>query len=167
MTSETQTEGVKSLKANGPCHAALYETDETAWLELMAGLARERRAAEIDWDHLSEFLSDMARNDRRKVLSRLERLLEHLLKWRYQPERRSRSWERTIIEQRRRLADLFESGTLRNYGEEALAKAYEGAIILASVATGLSVERFPRDCPYSLEDALTIDYGVGLSEPDA
>lgn len=167
MTTGTKPEGVEARAANGSIHAVLYDTDETAWLELMAGLARERRASEIDWDNLSEFLSDMARNDRRKVIHRLERLLEHLLKWEYQPERRSRSWERTIVEQRARLADLFESGTLRNYGQEILAKAYGRAVALASAATGLVPEVFPRDCPYSLEEALTIDYRSGSAGPGA
>lgn len=30
-------------------------------------------------------------------------LLMHLLKWQYQPDRRSKSWERTIKEQRRQI----------------------------------------------------------------
>ena len=37
----------------------LYHEDETAWLEVMAQLAAEGRFDEIDYEHLSEFLSDM------------------------------------------------------------------------------------------------------------
>ena len=44
---------------------ALYEQDETAWLEAMAELARDGRAKDLDLDHLAEFLSDMAKRDRR------------------------------------------------------------------------------------------------------
>ena len=45
---------------------SLYHEDETAWLESMAHLVAERRFDEFDWDHLSEYLSDMARRDRRE-----------------------------------------------------------------------------------------------------
>ncbi|HKM81947.1 MAG TPA: DUF29 family protein, partial [Candidatus Acidoferrum sp.] len=60
---------------------ALYERDETAWLEAMAELARDGRAEDLDLGHLAEYLFDMARRDRREVESRLAVLLSHLLKW--------------------------------------------------------------------------------------
>jgi Domain of unknown function DUF29 len=60
---------------------ALYEADETAWLDNMAELIREHRYEELDFSHLQEYLSDMAIRDRRRVESRLTRLLEHILKW--------------------------------------------------------------------------------------
>src|SRR5271157_875228 len=62
---------------------ALYERDETAWLEAMAELARDGRAEDLDLGHLAEYLFDMARRDRREVESRLAVLLSHLLKWTY------------------------------------------------------------------------------------
>src|SRR5262245_11736870 len=84
----------------------LYEQDETAWLEAMARLAAQRRVQEMDLAHLSEYLTDMARRDRREVFSRLVTLLTHLLKWEHQPEGRSGSWRGTIREQRRELRQL-------------------------------------------------------------
>ena len=60
--------------------SALYESDETAWLELMASHAEAGRYEELDLPNLSEFLSSMAKRDRREVLSRLVVLLAHLLK---------------------------------------------------------------------------------------
>ena len=53
----------------------LYTRDETAWLDVMARLIAERRFGELDYEHLHEFLTDMARRDRREVLSRLTTLL--------------------------------------------------------------------------------------------
>ena len=47
---------------------ALYDRDETAWLEAMADLARDGRASDLDLVHLAEYLSDMARRDRREVV---------------------------------------------------------------------------------------------------
>src|SRR5260370_25239325 len=106
--------------------SVLYEQDETAWLEAMSALAASRRYAEMDYLHLSEYLADMAKRDRREVFSRLVVLLAHLLKWEHQPEGRSGSWRGTIREQRRELRQLLESGTLRNHAEAVLAGAYAG-----------------------------------------
>ena len=36
--------------------AALYEKDETAWLEVMAQLVAERRFEKLDHENLSEYL---------------------------------------------------------------------------------------------------------------
>src|SRR6476660_8840454 len=90
---------------------SLYQEDETAWLEQMAHLIAERRFAELDYANLQEFLTDMARRDKREVLSRLTVLITHQLKWKHQPEKRSNSWRATIAEQRRELEELLESGT--------------------------------------------------------
>src|SRR5437016_12447682 len=117
--------------------SVLYERDETAWLEAMSALAAGRRYAEMDYIHLSEYLADMAQRDRREVFSRLVVLLSHLLKWQYQPERRSASWRGTIREQRRELRQLLESGTLRRHAEAVLAEAYAEARLQAADETEL------------------------------
>lgn len=135
----------------------LYTRDETAWLDMMARLTAERRFGELDYEHLHEFLTDMARRDRREVLSRLTTLLMHLLKFKHQPDLRSNSWVKTIEEQRLELQDLLESGTLRNHAQDVLAKAYERAVKLASIETGLSESSFPQACPLTLEDILERD----------
>src|SRR5438552_4717480 len=103
--------------------ATLYQEDETAWLELMAQLIAERRFAELDYANLQEFLTDMARRDKREVLSRLTTLIAHRLKWEHQPDKRSKSWQVTIAEQRNELEDLLESATLRHHAQEVLLKA--------------------------------------------
>src|SRR5712691_3629821 len=98
--------------------ASLFEQDETAWLEQTASLVAQGRFGEVDHDHLSEYLTDMARRDKREVFSRLVTLLAHLLKWEHQPENRSNSWRGTILEQRRELRLLLESGSLRRHAAE-------------------------------------------------
>ena len=136
----------------------LYEQDETAWLEAMSALAANGRYAEMDYRHLSEYLADMARRDRREVFSRLVVLLSHLLKWEHQPERRSGTWRGTIREQRRELRQLLESGTLRNHAEAVLADAYAEARRQAANETEL-MDVFPVADPRGLEEL--------LAEPDA
>ena len=45
--------------------AALYEVDETAWLEATAELIRNGRLSEVELNTLAEYLTDMAKRDRR------------------------------------------------------------------------------------------------------
>src|SRR5690349_15539434 len=134
--------------------SVLYEQDETAWLEVMSALAASGRHAEMDYTHLSEYLADMAKRDRREVFSRLVVLLCHLLKWEYQPERRSGSWRGTIREQRRELRQLLESGTLRNHALAVLAEAYAEARRQAADETELRADVFPVENAWGLEELL-------------
>src|SRR5262249_7808923 len=138
--------------------AQLYEADETAWLEAMAELIQQARWDELDYAHLGEYLSDMARRDRREVKSRLTTLLAHVLKWVHQPEHRSRSWRGTIVEQRQELSDLAAGGGLRNHAGPVLGHAHAGAGEGAAAETGLAAESFPAECPYTLEQLLSADF---------
>src|SRR5947209_14715111 len=137
----------------------LYEQDETAWLEAMAVLAASGRYAEMDFGHLSEYLADMAKRDKREVFSRLVVLLSHLLKWEHQPGQRSGSWRGTIRAQRRELRQLLESGTLRNYAAAVMADAYAEARRQDADETELDLNIFPAEDPRGL--------GELLAEPDA
>jgi uncharacterized protein DUF29 len=139
--------------------SVLYERDETAWLEAMSALAASGRYAEMDYPHLSEYLADIARRDRREVFSRLVVLLSHLLKWEYQPEGRSGAWRGTIREQRRELRQLLESGTLRNHALAVLADAYAEARRQAADETELSLDVFPAEDARGLDDLLAAPNG--------
>jgi hypothetical protein len=133
----------------------LYEQDETAWLEAMSELVAQRRYEELDHLHLSEYLADMAKRDRREVFSRLVVLLSHLLKWQHQPENRSGSWRGTLRAQRRELRQLLESGTLRNHAQAVLADAYAEARKQAADETELALEVFPEECGWELQELLS------------
>jgi len=134
--------------------AALSELDETAWLEATADLIRHGRIEEVELETLAEYLTDMAKRDRREVFSRLVVLLSHLLKWHYDPERRSGSWRGTILEQQRELRQLLESGTLRNHAIAVFADAYADARKQAAAETGLARATFPQECAWDLDGAL-------------
>jgi hypothetical protein len=136
----------------------LYESDETAWLDAMADLLRQGRWADLDYPHLEEYLTDMARRDRREVESRLATLLAHALKWVHQPEHRSRSWRSTIVEQRQELSRLVARGVLRNHADAVLADAYAEAIERAAIETGLTAKSFPAECPYTLEQLMSSEF---------
>ena len=129
---------------------SLYLGDETAWLEATAELIMSDRHDEIEYEHLAEYLTDMARRDRREVDSRLALLLVHLLKWDHQPEKRTGNWRATIVVQRQELAKLIGRGVLRIHAEDVLADAYRDAVEQAVAETGLPAETFPVECPYGL-----------------
>ena len=135
--------------------SVLYEQDETAWLDATAELLRDGRLDQVDTHTLAEYLTDMAKRDRREVYSRLVVLLAHLLKWEYQPDHRSRSWQGTILEQRRELRQLLESGTLHSYAVAILADAYADARRQAAVETGLARGAFPEECGWGVDGLLT------------
>jgi hypothetical protein len=159
---------VKTLQTkNGPAKkgpgrvsqsiADLYERDETAWLERMAELVAKGQLAEPDYQHLAEYLTDMATRDRREVKSRLIVLLTHLLKWQFQVEGQSASWRGTIREQRLQLQLLLESSTLRKHAEAVLADAYAHARKLAAGETGVRLARFPKECSWTIDELLSDD----------
>ena len=72
----------------------------------------------------------------------------------YQAENRSRSWRRTIADQRQKLEGPLDSGVLRNHAAVVLPRAYAHGVKVAVADMGLPVETFPAECPYSLAQAL-------------
>lgn len=139
--------------------SSLYERDEPAWLERMSRLVAQRRFEQVDAEHLAEYLSDMALRDKREVFSRLVVLLAHLLKTAYQPDKLSKSWQRTVFTQRLELGQLLDARSLHRHASQVLPKAYPKAIQRAAIETGLPHSTFPSKCPWTLDQI--------LAEPDA
>ncbi|MBM3993042.1 MAG: DUF29 domain-containing protein [Planctomycetes bacterium] len=137
--------------------AELYEQDETAWLEIMAQLCARKQYADLDLVHLAQYLADTARSERREVLSRLTVLMWHLLKWEHQPDMQTGSWAATIDQQRFELRVLLESATPMNHALQILAAAYATARKRAAKETGLKLGRFPKECPWHIEELLADD----------
>ena len=134
---------------------SLYEGDFVAWLEEQAALLRAGRLQELDVENIAEELEGMARGDRRELFNRFEVLLRHLLKGEFQPEKRTRSWDLTIAEQRARLRRLLrESPSLRHGLDAVVREAYGEAIHLAATETGLPRGTFPQGLPHFIEQVV-------------
>ncbi|MBW4678003.1 MAG: DUF29 domain-containing protein [Desmonostoc geniculatum HA4340-LM1] len=139
--------------------AQLYEIDFVAWTEQTVQLIRDGQFEQVDWDAVIEEIENLGRSERRELKSRLEVLLQHLLKWQYQPSLRSGSWRNTIDEQRNRITDLLqESPSLKSYPEEVLAQCYHRGLKAASNETELSINTFPVECPYSIAQVLDAEF---------
>jgi hypothetical protein len=134
-----------------------YTTDFYAWTQQQAKLLRNRESERIDWQNIAEEIEDMGRSEKRQLESRLEILIMHLLKWQFQPNLRSRSWQLTIKEQRLRLEKLLaENPSLKSSLDEVKNKIYPLAVISAEKETGLS--SFPETCSYELKDLLSSEF---------
>ena len=88
--------------------STLYDQDFHAWALQSAELIRTGQLEQLDLEHLAEEVEDMGANKQQQLENRLRILLSHLLKWRYQPHLRSRSWEATIKEQRYSIQRLMQ-----------------------------------------------------------
>ena len=133
----------------------LYERDFLAWINEQGQALKARQVAALDWDNLVEEIESMGRSQRNELKSRLRMLLMHLIKWHWQPEKRSTSWQLTIKEQRLSLRDLFEmSPSLRPSLPVLLPKVWQDASSSAALETGLKESVFSEVCPWSVEDVL-------------
>lgn len=104
----------------------------------------------------------MSRRHRREYTRRLVVVLLHLLKWRYQPERRSQSWRHTLTEQRRQLVSLLQRyPRLRPQLPALLIESYQTARAEALVETGLAEDTFPHACPWTAEQILDEHFRPG------
>ena len=133
-----------------PRNSAAYDDDFFAWTQEQARLLRDGELSEIDAINLAEEIDSVGRSDRREIRNRLIVLLVHLLKWRFQPERRSPSWSDTIQEQRLSIDSvLADSPSLRPFFAEVLAETYGRARSKAGRETRMELSTFPPDCPFT------------------
>jgi hypothetical protein len=132
-----------------------YQTDFYAWAMEQAALLRAGRLSSADIANIAEEIESVGRAERRELVNRLAVLLLRLLKWRFQPGFRCASWNSTIREQRIRLrSDLKDNPSLKATVDEALAEAYELAVIGAARETGLPEGDFPKSSPFRYEQVI-------------
>src|ERR1700677_211726 len=117
----------------------LYEKDYYAWANETADAIRTGEFGKIDTVALADEVADMARKEKRSLMSRLEVLIGHLLKWDYQDRKRTNSWAATIAVQRNRVMKLLnDSPSLTPWLTENLPEIYRDAVLLAVRDTNLS-----------------------------
>ncbi len=132
---------------------SLYETDFYSWTQEQAKLLRHQQWNQLDLPNLIEEIESLGKQQRAELRNRLKVLIGHLLKWEYQPGRRSRSWLMTIRVQRRDTQELLEeNSSLKPYIKEALQKIYESGRDLAVGETNLPLKTFPENCSYTLDE---------------
>ena len=139
--------------------APTYERDFHAWSQDQASRLRRGRPGNVDWENIAEEIEGLGRSDKRALGSDLKIVLEHLIKWRYQPEKRSDSWRDSIDEHRDRIARILDdSPSLATWPNEVLPTEYQRARRKALRDTGLPMAAVPAISPFSAEQAIDPDY---------
>jgi len=139
----------------------LYDEDFYAWTQAQAAVLREAKASDLDWAHLAEEIESLGKREWYAVESRLAVLVRHLLKWRYQPERRQRgrSWRSTIWEQRSRIHRLLRlNPELRRHLSEMIVAEYPSIRRRTLDETGLPPQVLPLTCPWTPTQVLDEDF---------
>lgn len=145
----------QSSLSNAETSPTLYDRDYFAWIEATLYHLQQQDYSSVDWTNLIEEIADMSRSEKRRLESNLRVVLMHLLKWQYQSERRSGSWQSSIIEHRIRVRkNLMESPSLKPFLEREFSDIYRDAAKIAAAETGLPVDTFPMDCPYAIAQVL-------------
>jgi Domain of unknown function DUF29 len=150
-------QGEKTMQSN------LYEADFYAWTLEQAKLLKDGDFKHLDIVNLVEEVESLGKQQRQELRNRLGVLIEHLLKWEYQPDKRSKSWRVTIREQRREILRLLqENPSLKPYLEEAIIFAYESGLDLVVRETPLDYPDLPAAPIYTVEQLFNPDFPNGL-----
>jgi predicted DNA-binding ribbon-helix-helix protein len=132
-----------------------YEQDYAGWVEDTAQALEEGRFSEIDLPALADEVRDLGKGERERLESALRVLVVHLLKAKYQPEKRTRSWDASIrVERKHVVKYLKQSPSLRRELGEFLEDAYDDARIEAATQTGIDIDTFPETCEWTVAEVL-------------
>lgn len=145
---------------------AKYDKDFYAWAMEQAARLREAGASganlPLDWENLAEEIESMGRSDRREVVSRLARIIEHLLKLEYSSSEAPRAgWKRSVGQQRTSLPTVLDdspslAAKLDEFLEDAWKRGRQDAVY--GLERDCIFDRdLPRACPYTV---------VQLTDPD-
>jgi hypothetical protein len=140
--------------------SVLYERDFNLWVEQQVAHLEAHSFSILDLEHLILEIKDLAQRYRDELESRLDTLLQHLLKRQYIPVPDDyNGWERTIREQQGRILRLFRrSPSLKPYFAEVLPEIWQDA--RNRVARDYPRIAFPEDNPFTqdAEMLLAIDF---------
>ena len=137
----------------------LYHSDYLLWLQETRQLLKDKDFDRLDIENLIEEIESLGRSERNKLISSLRLIYQHLLKWQYQPNKRTKSWSNTISRERDNVSDYLEDvPSLKNLlqDKDVLAKAYQRGRRDAVRETGIS--DFPQESPYAIEQVLDSNF---------
>lgn len=138
-----------------------YEADVVAWANEQASLIRAGHFDQLDLTHIAEEIEDVGKSEQRELASRMAVLLAHILKWKFQPQKRSVSWTLTIKEQRRLLVRRIQKTPSLGpmlVDPEWIDEIWVDAKALAEKETGLDIGTYPEICPWAMAQVLAEDW---------
>ncbi len=139
----------------------LYDRDFLEWTQQQAESLQKGRWAELDVENLVEELAALGRSEQKELGSYLQVLMLQLLKCQYQSERRTKSWETTISNCRDQIQDCLEdTPSLQRFLQDQtwIDKYYRRGRRDAAKETQLSIDTFPAECCYAIEQMLDPEF---------
>jgi hypothetical protein len=132
-----------------------YERDFHAWTAEQARELRRAKPDRLDWKNRAEEVERLGRSDKRAIGSDLKIVVEHLIMWKFPPERRSDSWSDSIEAHRDRIARIIKDSP-------GLA-ATPGKILTGENRKALRdlkppQARIPVACPFTVEETPDPDF---------
>ena len=162
MTQTTQTMDPidqRSLKTQVEA-LSLYDQDILLWVEDTVSKLKLRDFENLDLENLIDEVESLGISQHKELLSRLTRLLGHLLKRIYVPSPRDYNvWERTIQNQRSELSILPDKvPSLKSQWKENFDDAWQR--VLRNTKKGYPMVTFSNVFPFEhdLETILNADF---------
>ncbi|WP_434685269.1 DUF29 domain-containing protein [Pseudanabaena minima] len=140
---------------------ASYEQDFLTWTQQQAEYLQKGRWAELDVKNLIEELEALGRSEQKELSSYFQVLVMHLLKYQYQPEKRTPSWNNTLSNCRDKIQDCLEdTPSLHRFLQDAewIEKYYRRARRDAAKETQKPLQTFPTECPYTIAQILDPEF---------
>jgi hypothetical protein len=133
-----------------------YKKDFYKWTKFQANFLKQGMFEKLDTENLAEEIESLGKSERNRLESFLEILLMHMLKVTYQPEKHTKSWDHSIEYSRHKVKKVLkENPSLNPELKEILKEAYFSARLEAAHETGLDKKKFPKECPWTMEEILT------------
>jgi hypothetical protein len=137
--------------------AGLYDEDFFEWTRRNAQLLREGKARQSDVAHIAAEIENLGKQDLKELRRRVRALLAHMLVGQLQPAKHAHFRLAPVNEERIWLDGLLEqSPSLKIRLANELPQHYEEAVRLAMAMsrTDCARERFPAECPFTVEQIL-------------
>jgi Domain of unknown function DUF29 len=133
----------------------LYDTDFNAWLDEQISLIRKKDFNHLDIDHLLEEMETLGGSFKNALEGHMIIALIHMLKQKYQPDLSSKSWQDSIDNAQVQIENILQDNpSLKKYPATVLSYCYQKARRHAARQTGLEEKKFPKQCPWKIEELL-------------
>ena len=133
----------------------LYEKDFYRWTCTQANFLKNEELDKLDIRHLIEEIESLGNSEKRALESHISNLYLHLLKIKYQPSMRSKSWNNSVKNATFQVKKILKANpSLASKLKELSRDAYYIARLNASSETGLDESLFPKSCPWDISEFL-------------
>lgn len=162
---QSRAEGISvSLPVSSCDLSSAYEKDFYKWAADQSRFLKQKEFTKLDIENLVEEIESLGSSERRALESHLKVLLMHLLKIKYQPDYRTRSWEHSVKASRFQISKLLNRNpSMRKDLGETLSDAYYLARLKAADETSLPDSTFPEKCPWNFDECMA-DAGLPAEE---